>query len=136
MISMDKTYTTRDRRRVKILSISREHDYYPVVADVFRPDATRGSIYLYTREGKYLADSPEDHVLDLVESAYEDYKIDDPVMVRTKEGKDWVRRYFAGVRNSLPTTFRSGATSWSSDGAIFAWSHCRRPTTTELEIKK
>ena len=70
--------------------------------------------------------------IDLIEvSPYDDFKIDDPVMV-SLNGVYWERGYFAGVNTKgMPTAFDSGSTSWSAFAAC-NWIYCRRPTQEEL----
>ena len=49
--------------------------------------------------------------------AYEDFKIDEPVMVKLFEGKVWEKRYFAGVdQGGRPRTWSDGKTKWSARG--------------------
>ena len=79
-----------------------------------------------------------DHTLDLVEvTPYDDFEIDEPVMVRDRHTK-WRRRYFAGVSSdNKPMAWASGATSWSAAPTTcvsnaLVWNECRRPTEEEL----
>lgn len=49
--------------------------------------------------------------------------IDTPV-IASDDGENWYHRYFAGVSGSTgnPTTYNSGATSWSVDyGGAYEW---------------
>ena len=67
---------------------------------------------------------------------YDDFKIDDPVMVRESVHHPWERRYFAGTdEHGRPTTWELGRTKWSSlkRGNPFTWNECRKPTKEELE---
>ena len=74
--------------------------------------------------------------LDLIEvTPYDDFKVDEPVMVRNGRDK-WLRRYFAGVSsNNKPMVWANGATSWSAAhecaSALICY-ECRRPTEEEL----
>ena len=65
---------------------------------------------------------------------WDDFKIDDPVMVRNEcNDPSWHCRYFAGVGNNRPLTFAGSATSWSNEVAFtVGWDECRRPTAEEL----
>lgn len=89
----------------------------------------------YTDEGIDSCGGPD---FDLIEvSAYDDFKIDDPVMVRdTLYG--WVPRYFAGIDSGgRPKVFAGGATSFTGtflpDKKRYAiYDECRRPTEAEL----
>lgn len=66
---------------------------------------------------------------------WEDFEIDEPVMVRHSEYDPWQRRHFAGVSNfGLPKTWDSGRTKWTTLGATStSWAECRKPTKEELE---
>ena len=63
--------------------------------------------------------------------ADDDFKVDDPVMVRAVGG-NWYKRHFAGTS---PTgklmCFNNGGTSWTTSVKVF-WNECRRPTEEEL----
>lgn len=69
-------------------------------------------------------------------SPYDDFKIDDPVMVRDTDRGKWIQRYFAGVtEDGFARVFVNGRTSWSARGAegrTATWNECRRPTKEEL----
>jgi hypothetical protein len=73
------------------------------------------------------------HDLDLIEvGPYDDFKVDDPVMVRDDSENKWVRRHFAGVApDGKPVAWNVGATSWTTESRT-SWSFCRRPTPEEL----
>ena len=63
---------------------------------------------------------------------WEDFKIDEPVMVRNYD-YDWVKAYFAGVdENGEPTAYDDGMTSWTAGGCKTYWHQCRKPTPEEL----
>lgn len=134
MIDKDKTYRTRDGRNVTILCVDRKHPEYPVIALVERGDGFESS-ESYTSNGHFSAHGCEHH-LDLIEvKPFEDFKIDEPVLVRNTPDEQWQRRYFAGVtEDGYPTTWPQGATSWSAvkDGNLTYWAECRRPTPEEL----
>lgn len=123
-ISMDKKYRTRDGHSVRILSIDRNYQY-PVVAlvtDTYGIDA----IAAYSAYGKYFT-TGADSQYDLIEvSPYDDFKIDDKVLVCRYEGAKWTKRYFAGVdENGNPMTYADGATSWSQHGTV-SWKFCKK----------
>lgn len=126
MITMDKKYKYRNGQPARVLCVDRG-TYCPVVSV-----SERGAINAHFADGHY--GSGGDHNLDLIEvSPWEDFKIDEPVMVRNTIGKNWIRRYFAGVKHGTPTTFEGGKTSWPSAGLTSHWDECRRPTEEELE---
>ena len=62
---------------------------------------------------------------------WHDIKVHEPVMVRNSDAREWLPRYFAGVKNGLPHAWRNGASSWANKDSIH-WKQCRRPTEEEL----
>lgn len=129
MISMDKKYRTRDGRAVRLLCTDSPYQVYPVVGLVGT------EVVIWTFDG-YICGDKFKRDLDLIEvNPYEDFKIDEPVMVRDVEGADWVRGHFAGLNPSgHPTTFAEGTSKWTAkdNGFIYTWVFCRRPTPEEL----
>jgi hypothetical protein len=97
-----------------------------------------GSIIRTYADGKVNA-SGEESPYDLIEvSEWEDFKIDEPVMVKLDSHMEWCKRYYAGAddKSGKPTTFIHGATSWTNEGFTpVGWDYCRRPTEEELELK-
>jgi hypothetical protein len=58
-------------------------------------------------------------------SAYYDFKIDEPVMVRDNCNHQWERRYFAGIDDQgMPLVFCGGGTNWSSLGETVFYIEC------------
>lgn len=52
--------------------------------------------------------------------------VDTPVLVKDREGNKWRRRYFAGIRGGMVTTYPEGRTSWSGNSidyidALISW---------------
>lgn len=133
-ISMDKKYRTRDGLPVRILCLDMKDPDYPVVGLAESPNGYE-LMCCFTPEGRFsICDSEHDR--DLIEvSPYEDFKIDEPVMVR--DGNGWERRHFAGVHsNGKPMTWIDGYTSFTSGNSrACAWHECRRPTPEELAGK-
>jgi len=128
LISMDKEYT-KGGDPVRILCIDRKGDY-PVVV-LINDKNNIEPIQTFTAEGSFVRDEVNP-AKDLIEvKKWDQFKIDDPVMVRTNS-EHWSKRYFAGVDEGKPTTFLSGATSWSKEGGICYWRECRKPTEEEL----
>lgn len=67
----------------------------------------------------------------IYEEPYADFKIDEPVMVRSCE-TGWCMENFAGVSDEgKPMTWAFG-TRWASEGNTYEWEECRRPTSEEL----
>ena len=121
VIEMGKKYKTRNGQMATIISVSRDHPIYPVVAE------TMAGFSLYTREGACYSGCHR--ATDLVEvDPWEDFKIDDKVIV-SKDNKEY-RRYFAGVNEKgEPTCFYDGTTSWSDTGHTpSVWKKCRKAT--------
>ena len=130
-IDISKKYRTRSGYGVEILKTSLRNSVFPVVAII--NTAEKQILAGFTEYGKFYGDGESD--MDLVEvSPYEDFKIDEPVMVRDFENQSWAKRYFAGVNNGKPSVWCAGATSWSSESNedFVYWKFCRRPTPEEL----
>jgi len=126
MISMDKTYKTRDGCDVRIACVNAGSNA-PVVAVV------NDETVSYSANGRFFKSINHESVWDLIEvSPYADFTIDEPVMVRKFGG--WVKRHFAGVTDmGSPKVWDAGFTSWTSEEQPNAfWSECRRPTAEEL----
>ena len=125
VIQMDKKYKTRDGLAVRILCVDNYNNQtHPVIGLV-----SNGVVASYQTNGKYLWDA--DSCNDLVEiKPYEDFKIDEPVMVQDKQAKGWYRGHFAGVRDGKVTIWCSGGTSFTTTHKV-SWDECRRPTSLE-----
>jgi len=128
MINMTKKYRTRDGRYVRVLCVDREGTQ-PVVALVKYTDGTE-CLAAFDADGKYRG-VPSD--FDLIEvGPYEDFKIDEPVMVSDTSDGCWEPWHFAGVNErGRPLTWSNGGTSWSTNVYV-EWKFCRRPTEEEL----
>jgi len=128
MISMDKKYRTRDGRPVRVLCVDRKGPQ-PVVALVTN-DSGVEIMGVFVADGTYFT---KPSALDLIEvSPYEDYQIDEPVMVRDTTDDYWQPWHFAGVdERGKPLTWSAGGTSWSTNVCV-DWKFCRRPTEGEL----
>lgn len=61
---------------------------------------------------------------------FEDFKIDEKVLVWDEGDSEKERRYFAGVDRAgdslKPLVFINGSDSWSSDGNTTSWDFCER----------
>ena len=133
-IDISKKYRTRSKLPVEILRTDIKSTDFPVVAIIQLSDDKEFSD-CFTEYGKLYAHGESD--MDLIEMCpYEDFKIDEPVMVRSASSDSWMRRYFAGVdENGKALTWAHGGTSWSSHTSKFnytEWTECRRPTPEEL----
>lgn len=124
-ISMDKKYRTRDGRDVRVLCTDFTN-HEQVVALVAGVNSSRENLMTFDAYGKYASFEVETP-FDLIEvTPYEDFKIDDKVLVRRYESAKWTKRYFAGVdENGNPMTYGDGATSWSQHGTV-SWKFCKK----------
>jgi hypothetical protein len=127
MISMDKKYKYRNGEPARVLCVDRANSQMPVVSLT-----ADGAITLHTKAGGYLVECEGD--LDLIEvSPWDDFKIDEPVMVRNHDSHMWQGRHFAGVATSgSARAWENGLTSWTANGRTMNWQQCRRPTAQEL----
>lgn len=133
MIDMNKKYRTRSGLPVRILCVDRK-DIFPVVYLILYEQ--REIMSTASIGGKYNSPRTESE-WDIIEiSPYEDFKIDDPVMVRDFDTEPWNRRHFAGVdEHGRAKAWDAGSTSWSVEGmADYAcWNEFRRPTPEEMK---
>lgn len=51
-------------------------------------------------------------------------KQDSPILV-SKDGKRWVKRYFAMYKNNKVYAYNFGMTEWSSNGKMKEWNYAR-----------
>lgn len=129
MITMDKKYRCRDGVPVTVLAVGL-NAHGSVVA--VRHNTNSDVVIMLSSDGRW-ADN-YDNPMDLIElSPYDDFKIDDKVMV-SLDADVWFKRHFAGVDiDGTPTAFEDGSTSWSRlRYEIIHWKYCRRPTPEEL----
>lgn len=133
-ISMNKKYRTKSGSNVTLLSINAPlNGSFKIV----------GVADNVIRRWNHLGTSVWDAEFNLVEvSEYEDFKIDDPVMVRDDESEEWTCRHFAGVdSNGLALTWGYGTTSWTIEDELGSlsetvnWLQCRKPTAEEIKAK-
>lgn len=54
-------------------------------------------------------------------------KVDTPILVKSVDGGEWIRRYFAGYNDGHVYTWDGGATSWSTDdeNQISWWTYAK-----------
>lgn len=125
LIELGKKYKTLDGRKVTILKTDLKNPY-PVVAVVVQ-ECGKEIIVKYTLEGKYFTGGNTSHD-DLVEvSQYDEFKIDDKVIVWNGNGITKYKRYFAGVSTKgKPMAWTGGTTSFSCGGNldITEWENC------------
>lgn len=128
-IEMHKKYKTRYGHPVRILCVDHKdvnEQAYSVVALVITEAGEE--VQVYSKTGQYFIDDYS--ALDLIEvQPWDDFKIDDPVIV-SDNGLSWSKRYFAGVNsNGLPTAFNNGTTSFTVPHPthITEWNYCKKP---------
>lgn len=131
VIEMNRKYRTRDGRAVRVLCVD-AGTAYPVVGVLAdQPE----QLHRWMADGVFSRLVASEHRLNLVEaSEWDDFKIDEPVMVRDRDSDPWSRGYFAGVYSSTgnPMTWRHATASWTACGKTQCWNQCRRPTPEEL----
>lgn len=130
MIDINKKYKTRDGREVVL--------YCTDAPGRFCVHGRIDNMAQWDINGIYHIHMP-DNLLDLIEvSPYEDFKIDEPVMVKQKDEDvtKWRKRHFAGISETgVPMAWDCGFTSWTSTSSVLkaGWDKCRRPTEEELK---
>ena len=121
MIDLNKQYRTRDGRSVRILCIDRKSIGGDMVVGLVEKENYE-TLMTWNASGQQRSSYDD---LDLVEvSPYEEFKIDDKVLVKYNYEKNWHKRHFAGVdTDGRPLAFIDGKTSWSTDETNH-WSQC------------
>lgn len=138
-IDLNKKYRTVSGDKVEVIKTDLAAPY-TVLAVITRADGSRFGL-VYVADG-FINSRKGYHPDNLVEILpYEDFKIDEPVMVRDDDNGPWFRRHFAGVdhygqHHGRAKTWDNGRTSWTaeSDDVQYwsSWPQCRRPTPKEL----
>ena len=124
-------YRTKSGRKARILDANFARKNFPVVAAVLK-DGREEEVNHYTADLKYWATGSESEMDLVLATEWDDFKVDEPVMVRDK-GFDWSRSYFKKISaEGKPCTFKSGTTSWTCKNRFYIWEECRRPTEEEL----
>lgn len=120
MISMDKKYTLNGLP-FTVSMVSK-----PGPLPVLGYD-NLGNVSEFTAHGHYGPSS-------LVEvSPYDDFVIDEKVMVRDYEDQPWIKRIFRGVELIRGYALAYHVTQWVDTGPCpTSWRQCRRPTKEEL----
>lgn len=122
-VDMNKQYRTIDGRPVRILCVDRKSDSGDSIVGLIKNE-TNETLHTWDQRGKSVS-FPK---WDLIEvQPYDDFKIDDKVLVRTSQYTDWEKRHFAGVsEDGLPLAFIYGGTSWTTDEST-KWFECIKP---------
>jgi hypothetical protein len=65
---------------------------------------------------------------------WDDFEMNEPVMVRGDAPTGWMKRHFAGIsKDGKPMTWPAGQTSFTTEGPPCRWHQCRRPTEEERQ---
>jgi hypothetical protein len=89
-----------------------------------RPETNQ--LYMTISDGEWWCYSKADTKLLTEVLPYDDFKIDEPVLVWLADYPEKkVRRHFAGTNDrQLPLTWANGRTSWTAKGQTTAWDFC------------
>ena len=129
MIELGKTYKDGLGRDVRIICVDRRDVSYQIIGSFMGKESEITSFY--SKDGKSSVCRSEYDLI--LPEDFTKFGIDEPVMVRNRDGSDWTKGHFAGVDGcNLPMTWKAG-TQWLSEGKKYAWNQCRRPTKEELE---
>lgn len=126
MIDVGKKYRTRSGRPARVICTDIKDTRRPVIAAITCCNDYE-EVHAFTARGTFYQ-SDKTHDYDLIEvDPYEDFKTDDPVLVRDEEDGEWEKRHFSHSKNGKPYTFMSGCTSWTSSGGTVTWNYCKGP---------
>lgn len=126
MIDINKTYRTKEGHSTRILCVDAEGNY-PVVALIKTSSGEQPMSF--TEDGKAELYDTNPFLIEV--NPFEDYKVDEPVMVRANESTSWRKRHFAIYHNGDAYCWEEGCTSWTTSGTV-NWKYCRKPTKEEL----
>jgi hypothetical protein len=129
MISLDKKYKTRSGTTVVIHAIYPHNRDQQVQGAIVYTDGFQ--MNSWSLEGRFHEGNNIDTSgLDLIEvSPYEDWKIDDKVLVWDDAWDYGVTQkgYFGGLnKNGAPTAFLNGCTSWSTEDRAVCYDNIER----------
>ena len=123
-------YETKGGLKAEILTRKLHKNNHPIMV-IITGDNGREDINTYTTGLKYFESGDNDKMDLVLVTEWDDFKVDDPVMVRIK-GCNWIKSHFKEVNGyGKPTSFQDGSTSWTSRG-YFMSDECRRPTKEEI----
>lgn len=119
MIEMGKKYRYKNGEKAIILTVNRPQKYSVISMN------SVGEILSHKEDG---TSGVHGMNWDLVEvSPYEDFKIDEPVVVRDSDQQQWTRAHFAGVSpNGRPMSWCGGTTSWTHKVDPIVWLYCKK----------
>ena len=58
-------------------------------------------------------------------------EVDTPILVRTVEGADWVKRNFAKYEGGMVYVWNNGKTSWTANNMTTAWQYAKLAESEE-----
>jgi len=125
-VNKDKQYRTRQGGKVNIYEVDEMLiGKYAVIGAYFDGSGWHG--VNWNIDGLF-DKSHGETCLDLIEvSPYDDFKIDDKVLVKNRNDNCFTKRHFAGVHhNGQAKTFDDGATSFTTNGNTSPWLHCEK----------
>ena len=128
-IEIGKQYRTKNGKPVRIICVDRDNTY--CVVGLMGENQTLG---IWTIAGCYQNEVETQY--DLIEvGQFDDFKVDEPVLVRDSDRDSWNKRHFAGVSpEGHALVYPAGTTSWSvSDSYLTAWAYCVRPDQESKE---
>ena len=135
MIELGKNYRTVSGLPVRIYAVD-GGGWYPVHGASYNSENNEWESRTWSLDGIYSLSYGEQHPFELIEILpWEDFKIDEPVVVwDDPDGRTYLG-HFAGIRDSKPAIWDNWGTSFtaSSKNSTIVWNHCRRPTQEELE---
>ena len=136
-IDINKKYRTTSGHRVRIICVDRKSYQNNSIIGLVETDENTDheSIVTWYKNGKHNTNAQ----YDLVEvSPFDDFNIDDKVLVKDCYDYEWKKRYFAGIDEDTgePLAFADGLTSWITDQVI-AWEECvKYDASKEYMVKK
>lgn len=136
ILELGKEYRLTSGAKVKIVSLSSSYTYmgnnYPCIGELDRCCSPLHFLPNGIGVGHILEEIP----------LYEDFKMDEPVLVRDSEDDSWRHRFFKRVdKNGRAITWVNGTSSWfyrpasvieNGEMSETDWKFCRRPTQEEL----
>ena len=125
MISMDKIYMRADGVEA-IVKFTDGPSSCPVGV------ITHGVLLAYNHDGQPIYALMCKNMQLVEVSPFDEFTVDEKVMVRVDIWDEWQHAYFAGVEDGTALAFCDGATKWSSLNKSTSWLQCRRPTAEEL----
>ena len=124
-------YRTKSGLQARILATNLNKENYPVAVVVtgFREE---DELHSYTADLEYCAGGSNDKMDLVLVTAWDNFKEDDPVLVKTTNSH-WITAHFKEISaEGTPRTFPLGTTSWTSNNRFDEWDECRRPTEEEI----